>query len=220
MTAAPAESPTGEPAEARCAVDFWFDPACPMAWVTSRWITDVANVRPLDLTFHVMSLAVLNGGRGGGPDHEANMARLWGPVRVCAAAEAAHGAEVLARLYSELGHRRHNGGCPFDHELLASALEAAGLPPALAAAAQTTEFDEAVRTSHARGMEPVGTDVGTPTIHIDGTAFFGPVITRRPSIDDAVRLWDGVRLLAGYPWFFELKRSRTEKAQFDWDDAR
>jgi 2-hydroxychromene-2-carboxylate isomerase len=185
----------------RTAVDFWFDPACPMAWVTSRWMIDVARARPLDLRWHVMSLAVLNED-GSGPEHEARMRRLWGPVRVCAAAEAAHGGEVLAPLYSALGHRRHNAGRAFDDDVLVEALDETGLPAALAGAAGTTEYDDAVRTSHAAGMAPVGADVGTPTIHVDGMAFFGPVITRRPDIEDALRIWDGVRLLASYPYFF------------------
>src|SRR6478735_5949869 len=124
MTAAPERSETA-PQSARASVDFWFDPACPMAWVTSRWIIDVAEVRPVDLHFRVMSLAVLNED-GEGPEHEARMKRLWGPVRVCTAAEAAHGPEVLAPLYSALGHRRHNEGRAFDRELLIEALESVG----------------------------------------------------------------------------------------------
>ncbi|MGI5129843.1 disulfide bond formation protein DsbA [Pseudonocardia sp. CA-107938] len=219
MVAAPERSVATPLATGRSKVDFWFDPACPMAWVTSRWMLDVASVRPIDLDFRVMSLAVLNEDRGEGPEHDARMKRLWGPVRVCIAAEVAHGVSVLPRLYSELGHRRHNAGRAFDRDVIVEALEAAGLPTALADAAETTDLDEAVRASHRRGMEPVGSEVGTPTIHIDGVAFFGPVITRRPPVEEAVRLWDGALLLAGYPYFFELKRSRTEKAQFDWAET-
>jgi hypothetical protein len=200
----------------RASVRFWFDPACPFAWVTSRWILEVEKERPIDLSFHVMSLTLLNKDREDlKPEYRANVMKLMPAVRVCIAAEQAHGNEALRGLYTALGTRRHNNGETLDDAAIRGALADAGLPESLADAGESEEFDVALDKSHHEGMDPVGYEVGTPVIHVDGVAFFGPVISRIPRGEDALKIWDGARLLASYPYFYEIKRTRVESPRYD-----
>jgi 2-hydroxychromene-2-carboxylate isomerase len=195
---------------------FWFDPLCPWAWVTSRWMLEVEQVRPVATEWHVMSLAVLNEGRENLSErYREIMARAWGPVRVCQAAAHDHGEGVLLPLYTALGERFHVQERREDPEVLPDALAAVGLPTDLAGAATSTTFDDEIRASHERGMAPVGDDVGTPVIHVGDMAFFGPVVTPAPKGEAAGRLWDGVLLVAGTDGFFEIKRSRDRRPTFE-----
>ncbi|MEO6471704.1 MAG: disulfide bond formation protein DsbA [Aeromicrobium sp.] len=204
------ESPAKE------SVDFWFDPLCPWAWMTSRWMLEVEKIRPVETNFHVMSLSVLNEGRDDIPQSYKDMLdRGWGPVRIAIAAEQAHGTEVLRDLYTALGRKHHLEGLEFGKALYESALAEAGLPIELAAAADSTEFDEDLRKSHRTGIDLVGEDVGTPIISVDGVAFFGPVVTPAPKGEVAGKLWDGVVAVASIDGFFELKRTRTRGPIFD-----
>ncbi|MGL6235381.1 MAG: DsbA family oxidoreductase [Segniliparus sp.] len=205
-------------------IEFWFDPACPWCWLTSRWILEVEKVRDVEVKFHVMSLYVLNEGREGLSDfYRELMPKTLPAVRVVEAARQKLGEDVVSPLYTALGSRIHqprpeDAERPDQRELVPAALAEAGLPAELAEAAVEDPFgsgpyDEAIRASHHAGMDKVGPDVGTPTIHINGVAFFGPVISRVPKGEEAGKLWDGALALSNYPYFYELKRTRTEGPQ-------
>jgi hypothetical protein len=201
--------------DARTSADFWFDPLCPWAWITSRWMLEVTEVRPVDVGWHVMSLAYLNEGRDLPESYRELLAKAWGPVRVCIAAAQAHGDQILLPLYTALGTRIHEEKLPNDRATIVAALADVGLPEDVADAATSTEFDAALKVSHHAGMDQVGFDVGTPVISVDGVAFFGPVVSPIPRAEAAGKLWDGVLLVAGTDGFFELKRSRTRDPIFD-----
>ncbi len=197
-------------------VDFWFDPLCPWAWITSRWMLEVQQVRPVQVHWHVMSLAVLNEGKTDMPERYVElMKQAWGPVRVAIAAEQRFGPEVLGPLYTALGTRFHQEKLPRDRATVEAALAEAGLPTDLADAMESTEYDEALRASHAAGIERVGYEVGTPILSMNGTSIFGPVVTPIPRGEAAAKLWDGVNLVTQTDGFFELKRSRTRDPIFD-----
>jgi protein-disulfide isomerase-like protein with CxxC motif len=196
--------------------DFWFDPLCPWAWITSRWIINASEVRPIEVKWHVMSLAYLNASKDDLSDeYRELLAQAWGPVRVCIAAEQAFGPEVLGPLYTALGNRFHLEQKPKDRATIEEALADAGLPTNLADAADSEEFDDALKKSHHEGMDQVGYEVGTPVISVNGAALFGPVITPAPKGEAAGVLWDGILAVTGTPGFFELKRSRDIPPIFD-----
>ena len=199
----------------RSVAEFWFDPLCPWAWMTSRWMSEVEQVRPVDVTWSVMSLSVLNEGRDLPEDYRAMMDRGWGPVRVITAAAQEYGDKVVKPLYDAMGSRIHLGGKKDFSAVLVPALEEVGIDTSLAAAAESDAVDDLLRASHERAISMVGDDVGTPVVAVDGVAFFGPVVSPAPRGEDAGRLWDGCLLVARTPGFFELKRSRTVGPIFD-----
>jgi protein-disulfide isomerase-like protein with CxxC motif len=206
---------TQSPATARQTADFWFDPICPWAWITSRWMLEVRKVRDVDVRWNVMSLAYLNADRDLPEDYRQKMDEAWGPVRVVVAAREQHGDEVVADLYTAMGNRFHLQEKPRDRATVEEALTEVGLPTSLADAMTSSDYDDALKKEHHAGMDQVGTEVGTPVISVAGVAFFGPVVTPAPKGEAAGKLWDGVVLVAGTDGFYELKRSRTQGPIFD-----
>jgi 2-hydroxychromene-2-carboxylate isomerase len=200
-------------------MQFWFDPLCPWAWITSRWMLEVEQVRPVRVDWRIMSLAYLNliqhEGKGLTPEYLERMGKAWGPIRVVAAAAQEAGPDILGPIYTAIGTKLHNEGRRGDPEVIPESLAELGLPASLADAADGTKFDDEIKRSHHEAFDTVGTDVGTPVIRIRGNAIFGPVITPIPRGEAAGRLWDGVALVTEADGFFELKRSRDRKPTFD-----
>ncbi|AQP45670.1 disulfide bond formation protein DsbA [Tessaracoccus flavus] len=196
-------------------VDFWFDPTCPFAWMTSRWMLEVEKVRDVQTVFHVMSLSVLNEGRDLPEDYRRMLDGAWVPARAALLVEQRHGSEKLREFYTEIGTRFHPGGEANTPETVAAALAAVGADADIIDVAQTDTIDDDLRRSHNEGMEPVGDEVGTPVIRINGMSLFGPVISPAPKGEEAGDLFDGVAKVTAYPGFFELKRSRTVGPIFD-----
>ena len=194
--------------------DFWFDPACPFAWITSRWIKEVEQVRDIKVSWHVMSLAYLNQDKDISPEYREMLAPTRGPVRVLVAAEDRYGPEVLDRLYTAFGERIHLEKQPKDRQLVVDVLAAVDLDPSLVDAMDDPSWDAAVIASHHAGMDLVGDEVGTPTISFEGAAFFGPVLSSIPRGEEAGRMWDAVVSLSKVPYFYELKRTRTGELDF------
>lgn len=209
MTTSPTDAPMPVTAE------FWFDPICPWAWIASRWMLEVEQVRDIEVSWHVMSLSYLNEGRDLPEEYRELMDEAWGPVRVVVAAAAEQGDEVVLPLYTALGTRFHHEKLPRDRATVEAALTEVGLPVDLADAMTSTRWDDQLKASHHAGMDQVGFEVGTPVIAAEGVAFFGPVVSPIPRGEAAGRLWDGVRLVAGTDGFFELKRSRNRDPIFD-----
>lgn len=199
-------------------VKFWFDASCPFAWATSRWIKEVEKVRDIAVELEPMSLSVLNDGRDLDPEYMEMMEANWGPARVFAKVKTEQ-PEKVDELYTAMGtliHAKGNGGKKGDggyDKIIAQALEQVGLPADFAEVAHTEEYDEKLREYHHNGISSVGDEVGTPVIKLGDTAFFGPVITRVPKGEEAGELFDASVRLAQFPYFFELKRSRTEMPQ-------
>ncbi|WP_349897154.1 mycothiol-dependent nitroreductase Rv2466c family protein [Parafrigoribacterium soli] len=200
---------------ASTAVDFWFDPSCPWAWMTSRWVDEVAKHRRLDVTWHVMSLAVLNENTDVSEEYRSFFPRALRYTRLVSAVRELHGQQYVKPLYDALGTRIHPGHRKDVEAIIDEALAEVGLPQELARYADSEEFDEQMRASHFDGIGRVGQDVGTPVIAVGDAAFFGPVMSPTPRGEQAVALWDGTLALAGYDGFFELKRSRTREPIFD-----
>lgn len=201
--------------QTRSTAEFWFDPLCPWAWMASRWMEEVERVRPVDVTWSVMSLAVLNEGRDLPDEYCDLMDRGWGPVRVIIAAAQEYGDKVVKPLYDAMGTRIHLEGEKDFDAVIAAALDEVGIDGALARFASSDAVDDLLRASHERGISLVGDEVGTPVVAVNGVAFFGPVVSPAPKGEDAGRLWDGCVLVAGTPGFFELKRSRDVGPIFD-----
>lgn len=204
---------TTEPAAT--SVDFWFDPSCPWAWMTSRWVDEVARHRDLDVTWHVMSLAVLNEDKDVSEEYRAFFPRALKYTRLVAAVRELEGQDAVKPLYDALGTRIHPGGSKNPDEVVPAALAEVGLPADYARFAESDEYDEQMRASHFDGINRVGQDVGTPVIAVGGVAFFGPVISPAPKGEQALALWDAVVAAAAYDGFFELKRTRTRGPIFD-----
>ncbi|MEU3597923.1 DsbA family protein [Streptomyces sp. NPDC006798] len=205
----------------RTPADFWFDPLCPWAWMTSRWILEVEKVRNIEVRWHVMSLAVLNEDKLDElpEEYQEALKDAWASVRVVTAARAQHGEEVVGPLYTALGTRFHNEGRGATRDAIADALKDTGLPAKLLEYADSDTYDAEVRASHQEGIDKVGQDVGTPVIAVPGAdgeqiAFFGPVVTPAPKGEAAARLWDGTLLVASTPGFYEIKRTRTADPDF------
>jgi 2-hydroxychromene-2-carboxylate isomerase len=205
-------------------VAYWFDPICPWSWVTSRWILDVEQVRPITVEWRLMSLAYLNlvQRRWLEPSEEQKRPGVaeylqsvgYAPIRICAAAAQEAGDGVLGPLYTAIGTRMHVQSRRQDPAVLSESLEEVGLPSSLAAAATSEEFDAIIIKSHHEAFDEVGIDVGAPVIRVGGKAFFGPVLLAPPTGDDIGRLWDGFSMVAGIEGFYEIKKCRNGAVPF------
>jgi 2-hydroxychromene-2-carboxylate isomerase len=194
--------------------EFWFDPMCPFAWITSRWMLEVEKVRDVRVSWRVMSLYYLNKDRDLSEEYQARVARGLPIGRVLIATEQRVGPEALLPLYTAFGTRIHHEKHDVGRDLVVAALADAQLPADLVDAMEDPSYDDALLASHQEAMDRVGDDVGTPTIAFNGSAFFGPVLSKIPRGDDAGRLWDGTIAVADFPYFYEIKRMRTGELDF------
>jgi hypothetical protein len=212
-------------------LEFFFDPICPFAWITSRWVEEVAAQKHYDVRWRFIALTIVNEGRDYGADFPPGYPALHGLgrdlLRVCAAARAERGEAAVGVLYTAIGERLHPGGVsgaiwrgdPVPAGFIVDVLAAAGLPASLAAAAGDASWDEVLRDETETALGRTGHDVGTPILTFDpGTerenSLFGPVISNVPRGDAAVELWDAVRTLAATKGFAELKRSQRDALVF------
>lgn len=196
-------------------VELYVDPVCPFAWIASRWLLEVEQHREVTLSFRLMSLAILNDGREGFPaESERGLDSAWRPVRVGAAILDERGEIGLRKYLTGFGRRFHPLGVRPRDRVLRETLGELGAEH-LYIAADSSMYDEAVRRSHEAGLGPVGLDVGTPTVHIDNVAFFGPILEAIPRREEALQVFDGALSLARYPHFYELKRTRTGELQLE-----
>jgi hypothetical protein len=194
-------------------IEFWVDPACPFCWATARWAVDeVQPHRDLDITWRPISLFFKNEPSPDSPWYEGSKF-THGLLRVMESVRTTDGNDGVFRLYWEFGSRiHHDGEWSFDP---ADALTAVGLDPAHGAAAADESWDTVIREGMDAGLALVGNDVGTPIIAMDNSAgeragYFGPVITRVPSTEQSLAMWDGLVAMMDVDAFFELKRTRTE----------
>lgn len=195
--------------------EFWFDPLCPWAWMTSRWILEVEKVRDIEVTWNLFNLAYLNRDKDVPAEYKDKLIRSWYCTRVIAAAQKEKGQSITLPLYTAISSRIHLMKMEVGEDLFKEALEEVGLSSDLSSAMNDESLDSAIIESHERGIKMVGNDVGTPIIAIGDVAFFGPVISPAPKGEDAGKLWDGVVGVASYPGFFEIKRSRNVGPIFD-----
>ena len=195
--------------------EFWFDPVCPWAFITSRWILEVAKVRDIEITWNIFSLPHLNKDREMPEKYKAIFANSWACARIIKSVEKDFGKEKTLPLYSAISTRIHVLKEAVSKDLLSDSLKKVGLDTKYLVEMNNSDWDKEIIQSHERGIELVGDDVGTPIIAINGIGFFGPVISPAPKGEEAGKLWDGVVLSASYPGFFEIKRSRTVGPIFD-----
>jgi hypothetical protein len=192
-------------------VDFWFDPISPWAWLTSRWLLDVQEVRPVKLVWHLLSMSVMGDGTDAPEDVRAELDAGWAPARVALAVAEQFGQEQLGAFYTALGTRIHLRDEGFGREVLEAALADVGLPAELADLGYTGDNDDALRRSHGDAIQLVGFESGPPLIQIDGAAFFGPVLSPPPDGEEAGQIFDAIARLDAFSGFRELTRARPEE---------
>jgi 2-hydroxychromene-2-carboxylate isomerase len=211
-------------------INFYFDPVCPFAWLTSKWVRLVAEQRGYSVDWRFISLRMVNAevdyDAHFPPQYEAGHTAGLRLLRVAARARAEHGAGAVAAFYEGIGTKIWDSEPAQDdaadrevrgtRAFVEPVLEEIGLPAALAEALDDDSWDSQVRAETDEALGLTGKDVGTPIIHFDpptGVAFFGPVISRLPGKEDALELWDHVVGLARFPGFAGLKRSLREQPQ-------
>lgn len=207
--------------------EFFFDPICPWAWVTSRWVTEVAARRDLDVRWRFICLRMVNAAKDYEKEFPEGYATGHGrgqqALRIAAAVRAAEGEEAVPAWYTAIGTKVHVEGVrqaltDDPAPVFAAALDAAGLPAALVAAADDPAHDAVLQAETDEALSRTGKDVGTPIITFGdpalGHSFFGPVIAKAPKGDDALALWDAVSALAAHDGFAELKRNVRGRLDF------